>query len=245
MSLSSGITGRARKASVMKGWSIVPPSVAAAAFARRSAASTSAIGGVRHEAADRQRDLGEGLSAVRDDDPAADRGDAPDGRLHRRVVRADDDDVVRVVRDGRRHRAPSSGRSRARTRRPRCRSRGAARRRRASGGRARRPARRRRPRGARAPCDAPVASEPARTSMTRSEAPSPAATLRRVRSKPSTRKPGPSSMRAAGTSTSSFPPFATRRPPRTTRSGRKSSRRSKVRRSARKPGATAPRSVKP
>ncbi len=60
---------------------------------------------VRHQSGDRQRDLGEGLRAVRHDDAASDRGDAAHGRLHRGVVRAHDDDVVRIVGDGRRDRA--------------------------------------------------------------------------------------------------------------------------------------------
>ncbi len=56
-------------------------------------------------------------------------------------------------------------------------------------------------------------------------------------SKPSRRNEGPSEMPREGTSTRSFPPCATRLPPRTTRSGRTSSSAAKVTRSARKPGA--------
>ena len=58
-----------------------------------------------HDARDLELELAEYLAAVHHNDAAAKLDDAVDCRGHVLLVRADDDDVVAVVRDGRRHRA--------------------------------------------------------------------------------------------------------------------------------------------
>ena len=58
-----------------------------------------------HDARDLELELAEHLAVVHHDDAAAELDDAVDRRSHVLLVRADDDDVVAVVRDGCRHRA--------------------------------------------------------------------------------------------------------------------------------------------
>ena len=105
VSLRLGITESARKESSWNGASTVQPRSAAADDDRTAACDHLVERRVREEAGDRQRQLGEHLRAVDGDDAAADVGEAPDGEGHRRVAHPDDDDVVRVVRDGRCERA--------------------------------------------------------------------------------------------------------------------------------------------
>ena len=58
-----------------------------------------------HDACNLELELAEHLAVVHHDDAAAELDDAVDRRGHVLLVRADDDDVVAVVRDGCRHRA--------------------------------------------------------------------------------------------------------------------------------------------
>ena len=58
-----------------------------------------------HDACNLELELAEHLAVVHHDDAAAELDDAVDRRSHVLLVRADDDDVVAVVRDGCRHRA--------------------------------------------------------------------------------------------------------------------------------------------
>ena len=134
--LSAGITESARKESVWNGAS------KRAAERRRGGGDRAARREhlverrVGEEPGDRQRELGEHLGAVDDDDPAAEFARRATTASHGRVAHADDDDVVRVVGDGRARTRRAAARSRGRSRARSGRSRGGARTRRSWRGRA-------------------------------------------------------------------------------------------------------------
>ena len=100
-----GITESARKASDWNGEGSVQPSSRAASTHARLAATTSASGAVGEQAGNGERQLRAHLAVGDDDDPAAELDEPLDRALQVVVVHADDDDVVRVVRDRRRERA--------------------------------------------------------------------------------------------------------------------------------------------
>ena len=105
MILSAGITESARKLSVMNGAASVEPSSRTTACRWSSLLDDGLDGQLRHQPGDRQRQLGSQLAPLVDRDAAADRGEPLDAEREVVVVHADGDDVVRVVGDGRRHRA--------------------------------------------------------------------------------------------------------------------------------------------
>ena len=105
VSFSDGITESARKDRCWNGASSVQPSSRAAVAELVRPRDHLLERRVRQQPGDRERQLGQHLGAVDDDDPAAAVREPAHGRRHRRVVHADDDDVVRVVGDRGRDRA--------------------------------------------------------------------------------------------------------------------------------------------
>ena len=98
------MTDRARNESVRNGVAPDQPSLRAASLQPRLCAITSASGAVREQACDGQWQLSEDLTAVHDDDATPELAEARNCSHHVPVIHPDDDDVVRVVRHGRRER---------------------------------------------------------------------------------------------------------------------------------------------
>ena len=105
MIFSDGITESARKDIVWNGEGSVQPSFAAASMQPAARLDHLVERRLRDQARDRQRQLGAHAAVLDDDHAAADLGQARDRAGHVVVVHADDDDVVRVVGEGRGERA--------------------------------------------------------------------------------------------------------------------------------------------
>jgi hypothetical protein len=104
--LRCGITGSGRKASCRKGSSSVPPSAFAAFLQRDQLLAHMFIGLVAHQAGHRQRDFGNHVAVLGDDEAAADFAQPVGGCGHIGFCRADNADIVAVMADGRGNGAP-------------------------------------------------------------------------------------------------------------------------------------------
>ena len=108
---SDGITESPRNESVRNGVAPVQPSSRAASLQARLWAMTSSSARVREQPGDRERALGEHALVLHRDDAAADLREPLDREGHVLVGRAHDDEVVGVVRDRGRERAPLQARA--------------------------------------------------------------------------------------------------------------------------------------
>ena len=100
-----GMTESARNASVRNGVAPVQPRLVCRLVAGAALRDDLGERRIREQPGDRQRALGENAQSVDGDDPASELGESLDGERHVPIGHADDDEVVRVVRDARRERA--------------------------------------------------------------------------------------------------------------------------------------------
>ena len=115
---SDGITDSARNESVMNGASISTPCSASRSCRPSSPSATSSSGRSESSPAIGSASSPTHRAPARDDEPAAQLLRPRGAQRHVGVVDADDDEVVRVVGDGRGERARGAARSRARARGP-------------------------------------------------------------------------------------------------------------------------------
>ena len=179
-----GITDSARKDSVRNGVAPDQPSRSRRLVAGAALGDHVVERRIGEQPRDGERALGEHLAAADRDDASAELGEAGDRERHVVVAHPHDDEVVRVVGDGRGQRAALQARAARRTRARCARWRDAARRRRSSPGRARR----RQPR-------APSTTAGSQTSATRSRPGPRSSPIARI-ARPSTGSRSPAARRA-------------------------------------------------